>query len=149
MNHNFLPFEVIELLPKENPYFNEYLISTGKSGKEILANKKHINLLNSIDNQNRMMVGKSQLSLAEFRDAWTLLDSLSYLEEQGYFIQVFILEKNRFTFEILNSKGNDIRYCNPEYDDSIEDEEYKSRIEAYIAGIKHCLNLIKDETNRS
>jgi hypothetical protein len=43
--------------------------------------------------------------------------------------------------EIYDKVNNDILTCFP--------AKYNSRIEAYTEGIRHCLNLIKDETNRS
>jgi hypothetical protein len=66
-----------------------------------------------------------------------LIDALTWLEEQGYFIEV----SGNWVFTIYDKVNNDILTCFP--------SKYNSRIEAYTEGIRHCLNLMKNETNRS
>lgn len=121
MNHNFLPFEVTELLPKENPYNNGFIYANAKEGIQLLH---YCNL---------------QYGESVNRDAWTIIDALIWLEEQGYYLLVNYSQKqeiNKWSYTFVSS-GQVRSFVTNKY--------YNSRIEAYIAGIKHCLNLIKNE----
>jgi hypothetical protein len=78
------------------------------------------------------------------RDVWTVIDSLTWLEEQSYIIEVLksVYENSFWEISIINNNDNT-------HFDINENIIYNSRIEAYTEGIKHCLNLIKDELNRT
>lgn len=132
MNHNFLPYDICEMLPKENPYNigitdKIYWIKPyPESSFDKLTIKTH-----SVSSINQSCIN---------RDAWTILDALTWLEEQGYFIEVISSNPQYKTWDCL------IRNTILNLDIDTLNIEYNSRTEAYTEGIRHCLNLMKDET---
>jgi len=144
MNHNFLPFDICEMLPKENP--NRLGCFTKKYSRTYVEDKFKVweekgveftRSLESYDIEKEMSYSDWRVQSFWERDAWTILDALILLEEQGYFIEV----SGNWVFTIYDKVNNDILTCFP--------AKYNSRIETYTEGIRHCLNLMKDETNRS
>lgn len=137
MNRNFLPFEITTLLPKENPY-------------QILK----IWTLYNLDKLSKNFTWKGDatkpylldysvsLTLSpdiKIRDAWTIIDALTWLELQNYNVNVSCFSNNNKVWYF--------NFCNPKTSVLIKSyliglESFTSRIEAYTAGIEYCLKLI-------
>ena len=123
-NHNYLPFEVTQILPKVNPYKATHCFYMGA-------------LTDSV-----YFISKSELKKSGtyiiVSDAWTIIDALTYLEKQGWIIEVFYY------------KGKDSiewAYHSFSWGNQFTQGNYISCIEAYISGIKHCLELINQNKN--
>lgn len=129
MNHNFLPFEVTELLPKENPYNNGFIYA---NTEEVIQLIHYCNL----------KYGESVN-----RNAWTIIDALTWLLD-NYGVFIYVIRKENYK---TMSYDNQYMWCivfkemNKNEIFSPNDVYYTTLNEAYIAGIKHCLNLIKNE----
>ena len=144
MNHNFLPFEVTELLPKENPYevikvWSMYYVELYAKNPTWKGDKTKPMLLD-------YGVSLQHHSDYTVRNAYTIIDALTYLEEQGYYLTLDLgVKYAEFTYKIVikDDKGSNAESVKWNY------KYYNSRTEAYIAGIEHCLNLMKNETNKS
>ncbi len=128
MNYNFLPFDICEMLPKENPY----LLDTNDD-----QSPKWIKMYS----EKLLLIGKIPMSteISYLRDSYTILDALTWLEEKGYYLLVNYSQKqkiNNWSYSFVSS-GQVRSFITNEY--------FNSRIEAYTEGIRYCLNLMKDE----
>jgi hypothetical protein len=97
--------------------------------------------------KNKLYVKNELLKEEDCVQIWTILDALTWLEEQGIYLQCSLNFSD-------NSKMQYVLYCITrgkfKGENPVENLPlYNSRIEAYTEGIRHCLNLIKNETNRS
>ncbi len=118
INHNFLPYEVCLLLPDINPYKTSLFVSTWVQ-----------------DDKNGEYFIVPYLNFMSVRDAWTIIDALTWLENEK---QKTIEVRPQYTrhkttpvaWEVILNGEKKI-------------EEKGTRINAYIAGIKQALELIK------
>ena len=131
MNHNFLSFELTKLLPKENPYNKINQTEKFEWFEDDDGNKviKQICIEHPYPDGNNFELSDSGNKYHQ--DAWTIIDTLNWLEGQGYIVEVL----RAFSWEVSVINNNN----NTHFDIN---KNYNSRIEAYIAGINHCLNII-------
>lgn len=131
MNHNFLSFEITKMLPEENPYSNI---------------DKWVEIEDD-DNDSISYVLESEIEDEDccgttIKDVWTILDALTWLELQNYNVNVSCFNNNNkvwyFDFRTPETSVLIKSYL-------IGLESFKSRIEAYTAGIEYCLNLINSK----
>lgn len=124
VNHNFLPFEVTELLPKENPYTSTFAYVLYDFSETIF-----------FENKAKLKEG----SFVKLCDAWTIIDALTWLEETHCrYVEVMRGRHGKFIVSIIDNSGNVV--------DELSNN-YKSCIEAYTAGIKYCLELLNSTKN--
>ena len=126
MNHNFLPYDICEMLPKENPH-------QSYPGLRYVKNKLYV--------KNELLKEEDCVQI------WTILDAVEYLITQGYAISVKFDNHYRSYWSLKIKHESNWLDC--WFDEDSKRLACKSRIEAYTEGIRHCLNLMKNETNKS
>ena len=141
MNHNFLPYEVCELLPQINPYSQSHCWATVDYGIGWEGESQNTPTLNILSltlqkskNDNFISSGESLLKWK--RDAWTILDVLTWLEDEHKIsIQVTVGKEGHSNFTYWYQI---IRLEKMQALDN--DWFYDTRIDAYTEGIKYALN---------
>ena len=147
MNHNFLPFDICEMLPKENPnrlanYYNGYHKKGYYEKYEVLPYKENTFSAFLIDRKYETVDRPDSLTkMIWVRDAWTINDAVEWLITQGYAVSVEFDNPYRSYWSLKIRDNNNWLDC---WFDGEKRISCKSRIEAYTKGIRHCLNLIKD-----
>jgi hypothetical protein len=121
-NHNFLPYDVTCLLPEANPY-------------SCLDDKVYFPFMPTwYENKFEGKIIKEATKNTDYdksiRDAWTILDALTYIEEKY----------NRY-IEVQHSRTN----CGWAF--AINSKWYPTRTEAYIEGIKYVLETLNQQDN--
>jgi hypothetical protein len=97
--------------------------------------------------KNKLYVKNELLKEEDCVQIWTILDAVEYLITQGYAISVEFDNHYRSYWSLKIKHESNWLDC--WFDEDSKRLACKSRIEAYTEGIRHCLNLMKDETNRS
>jgi hypothetical protein len=124
MNHNFLPFEICEMLPKENPFLKQnhkhYCFVKSSAGNPVL--------------KWDFRLSSSRKTGEYLRDAWTIIDAITWLEKQNFFVEVncTITENIHWLYRIRFDNDNKRIFLGG----------FKTRFEAYFKGIERCLELI-------
>lgn len=155
-DYNFLPFELVKLLPRRNLFINVILQPIYKNG-ELCAVDKENHLKIDIDNFLMERAARSNdleeikflkeftHNTDDYRDSWTIIQALTWLEKQRYVVEALMFSYNTDCSEwkcnITNLKSEHVY--------NIE-TIYNSRVEAYIASIKYCLELLnQNESNKT
>ena len=137
MNHNFLSFELTKLLPKENPYNKINQTEKFEWFEDDDSNKvvKQVYIDYPYPDGNNFELSDDDDNKYH-QDAWTIIDTLNWLEGQGYIVEVLkaVYENSLWEVSVINNNNN------THFD--VGNKNYNSRTEAYIKGITHCLKLI-------
>jgi hypothetical protein len=132
MNHNFLPFEITKMLPKVNSYQKGLIECELYRFYEMIEDgvEPFVNIGEGLESD----------SYDYLFDAWTVLDALSWLETQDYYITCKQQWDNKNVWYFDLHKYNPLTIMSKK---DIKLMSYTSRIEAYTKGIEYCLKLMQ------